>query len=334
MQNMGDVFAAKAFDLISLTRAIMKAPFIPGRLGQMGLFATESIDTHTAVIEEEEGLIAILPTRTRGEAASVDRKPKRKIRTFDVPHIPHKGQIRAEDLVGKRLFGSPNELESIGVKVNKMLARMRQCHEVTHEYHRMGALQGSIKDADGSTELLNLFTAFDVSETTQDFDFDGSPTVKVDIITVKRVMEGVLGMGPNTLGRIHAFCGATFFDALTNVSEVKTAYERPGDGEYLRKDQRSGFDFCGCRFEEYVGTIDGVAFIPAAECRFFPVNVPGLFVQTFAPAAMIDTVNTQGQMLYAKNKILDYDMGVEIYTESNPLMLCTRPAVLVKGTVT
>jgi hypothetical protein len=49
------VFKQDAFSVTSLTDAVNKVPFVPGRLGQMGLFQETPITTTTIAIEQKDG---------------------------------------------------------------------------------------------------------------------------------------------------------------------------------------------------------------------------------------------------------------------------------------
>ncbi len=151
-------------------------------------------------------------------------------------------------------------------------------------------------------------------------------------MTVKRAIEVALGNA--VMDHVHGFAGPTWFDDYINHDDVKAAFARHLDGAALRNDPRSGFEFAGVIIEEYRGTIDGVLFVPADECQFFPVGVPGLFQTAFGPADWIETVNTPGLPVYAKQVIMEFDKGVKIATQSNPLSYCTRPQVLHQGTTT
>ena len=48
----------------------------------------------------------------------------------------------------------------------------------------------------------------------------------------------------------------------------------------------------------------------------------------------METVNTVGKAVYAKQRVMDFDVGVELHTQSNPFIICTRPATLIKLTQT
>lgn len=329
-----DVFKQDAFSLQSLTRAMNLLPYKPSRIGEMGLFGSEGISTTSLMIEERAGILALLPTKRRGEPASVGGTPKRTMRSLAVPHIPHESVIKPGDVQNVRAFGSNNVAAGVAEVVNNKLAVMRQSHEVTLEYHRMGAIHGSLLDSDGSTEIYNLFTEFGVSETTVDFVLGTATTdVRVKCLTVLRALEVSLGAGL-PYDHIHAFCGATWFDAFVGHEYVRDAYHRWRDSENLRNDPRKGFQFGGITFEEYRGIVSTVSFVSANEARFFPVGSPGLFTTFFAPADFMETVNTVGLPMYAKQEPIKFNRGIQIHTQSNPLCLCMRPACLIKGTNT
>ena len=85
-------------------------------------------------------------------------------------------------------------------------------------------------------------------------------------------------------------------------------------------------------FEEYRGRVGTVDFTDASKAYFFPVGVPGLFRQYNAPADFVETANTIGLPRYAKQAVdQQFARWVMLHVQSNPLLDCTRPQVLVKG---
>jgi len=327
---VNNVFDSDIFSLQSLTDAINKLPFKPSRIGSMGLFGTRGVTTLTVLIEENADKLALLSTKHRGGPSNVGQGEKRTVRSFAIPHIPLEDAILAEQVQNIRAFGTENQLQSVSQVVNDRLEVMRQSHEVTLEYHRIGALQGKIYDADGVTLLFNLFTEFGVSEQEVDFDLGDSTTdCRLKCLAVKRAVETALGAAP--YDHIHAFVGKTWFDAFIGHTSVKEAYDRFQEGQFLRNDPRKGFEFAGIVFEEYPGTVSGVDFFPAAQARFFPVGVPNMYLTYFAPADFMETVNTVGLPIYAKKEMMSLDRGVTLHTQQNPLCVCTRPKALIKG---
>lgn len=336
MANILDVFNQDAFSCISLTKGILKRPYQPGRLASV--FQTESVDTWTVALEYKAGKISLIPVKTRGSGGSSMQPAERgKVYPFVVHHLPLDDAVSAAEC-GVREFGTPDRIESIAARIRAKGERLRQNHEVTHEYHRIGAIQGIVKDADGSTELVDLFDMFNLVEEEVDFELDVEATdVKRKCMAVRQIIEGKLGA--QTFSGIEAQVGDQFWDDLISHAEVKKAFERWQDGQFLRDDQRAQGDvptfvFAGIKFMNYRGKVGSVDFIPTNVARFYPVGVPDLFIQHFGPADFVETVGTMGKPFYLKQERQKFDKGIDLHSQSNPCMLCTMPEVLVKGSTT
>lgn len=336
MPNILDVFSADGYSVGDLTASINKLPYVPGRLGQSGLFPFKGITTTVVMLERKKGKISLIPSMARGGGGTSKRpSEKRDLIPFAVPHLPYSDSLLAHEIQGVREFGTESRLEAINKKVNEKLEGMRRDHEVTHEYHRVGAIQGLVLDADGSTPIIDLFNAFSISRQTVDFELDDSNTkVKLKCTAVRRLIEDQLGGVPFT--GITAQVGNGFWDALVTHDSVVAAYERQQDGDFLRRDQRAQsiaeFEFCGILFQNYRGQVGSVPFIPNDEAAFYPEGVPELFEHNGAPADYTETVNTIGKPVYAKQEPMKFGKGIEFESQSNPAMLCSRPEVLIQGT--
>lgn len=339
--NHLDIFAGDAFSVVSLTEAINKLPYVPARIGQMGLFRRRGVTTTKISVEEKNGVLRLLPTKPRGSAGSTRSRPKRTKRVFEAPHIPHDTEILADDLQGVTAFGSGVDnaaarMEAVSDVVNEELTAMRQDHEVTHEHHRIGAIRGQVLDADGTTVIHDLFQEFGITQTSIAFNFGaGLQDMKQKSLDVIRTIRNNLGGTPLT--GVHAFCGDDFFDAFVSHESVKGAFERFQENQFARTQQAlqiGGFEFAGITWENYRGSVGNVDFIPTGTARFIPVGSPGLFTMYDAPADFVEAVNTPGKPTYAKQERMKWDKGVEIHTQSNPLAMCNRPAVLVEGVLT
>lgn len=261
-------------------------------------------------------------------------RSKRKMRTMSLIHIPYDGRVAADDVQGIRAFGSESELETVGAIVNKKLKKMRADHETTFEHLKMGALQGKILDADGSTVLHNLFTIFGITETTVDVDMTPAVegTTMKTMLTIKRAIEDAMGQA--VFSGYHILAGKTWFDSFVANPDVTKAYARWRDGEFLMRDQRRApFQYQDVDIQEYRGKVGSVDFIPDAQARAFPVGASDLFVNYIGPADMMETVNTMGQRIYAKQELEAMGRGVKIHTQSNCLPVCLRPAALIKLTL-
>lgn len=331
-----DVFGQDLYGVVSLTASINKLPYVPARLGKMGLFTRVPITTLAAFIEEQHGKLAILPTAPRGAPGTLEVPGTRQGQAFRVPHIPHNGAVWADDVQGIRAFGDEGvNMQPVATLVNNKLQAMRQNHEITHEYHRIGAIKGIVVDADGVTEIYNWFDEFDITPNTVNFDFTpGTQDMKAKCLEVIRIIEEVLGAMP--YDHVHCFAGSNFFDNLTFHASVVDVYTNWQAGQAavpfgMTQQFRKGFTFGDITFEEYRGSIAGTPFIDPDKAHFFPVGVPDLFQEINAPANFNETVNTLGKPVYAKQAVMEFDVGVKLHTQSNPLMVCTRPAALVEG---
>lgn len=328
-------FDTDAFNMTSLTAFINLLPNTYGKLEAMNLFPQKSVRTRNIAVEEQNGVLNLLPTQMPGGASTFEGRTKRKMRSFTIPHIPHDDVILPEEIQGIRAFGTENELEAMANVVTDHLQSMRNKHAITLEHLRMGALKGNILDADGST-LYNLFDEFEITPKTVNFALGTASTdVKKKCLEVLRHIEDNL-RGEFMTG-VHCLVSPEFFDALTSHSKVKEAYERWEEGAALRNDMRSGFTFGGITFEEYRGQATDPdrntrRFIASGEGHCFPTGTAESFVTYFAPADFNETVNTLGLPLYAKQCPRKFDRGTELHTQSNPLPLCLRPGVLVKLT--
>lgn len=468
-----DIFRKDAFNVVSLTGAINKLPYKPTRIGDLGIFQEKGIATTMAAIEERDGKLFLLTNQSRGSMTQTNTIGLRKVRAFQVPHIPLNENVMAEQVQNMRAFGSTDVMEPIANSVNERLQNMKDAIDVTREYYRIGSLQGILLDGDASTTLYNWFTEFGITQTVINVDFTnfnpyqapgaltcadgggsgnlsaGAYTYKVTYVTnngetaagpasnsitlaashkmsltaiptgptgviarnlyrttaggstydflvtisdnttttytdniadaslgtivaptlsnisnagipyasvmdmkkdvatpIIRAIEDALGV---TLYReIRVLCGNSFWDNFINHPTVVHAYERyleKGDtgtgGSFFRRQQRQqlnrqaddvvpgGFYFAGIWWENYRGHLGSTYFIPAKNAIAFPEGSPDTFIEHFAPAPFVETVNTVGLPYYAKQEPLRFNTGVELHAQSNPLPICTRPGVLI-----
>jgi hypothetical protein len=100
-----DIFSSSAFSMVALTDAINKMPYVPGRIGQLGLFREQGVSTTSVMIEEREGSLTLVETTSRGAPAVQHVANKRKARSLTVPHIALKDTILADEVQNVRAFG-------------------------------------------------------------------------------------------------------------------------------------------------------------------------------------------------------------------------------------
>ena len=333
-----DIFSTDAFSLQSMSAAIMKAPHKPKLLGSLPLFTEEPIYTEYAVIEEMQGTLRLLNTSARGTVGNVRSANTRNVRNFRVPHIPYYQDVLASDIQNLRAFGSEDQLQPVASYINDQLEGMRADHEATHEWHRIGALKGVVYDGDNSSVIYNYFTEFGITQNTSDFVYS---TGDMTLVTNDVIRQIAGALGGTMFGQIYAICGDTYFDKVKQHSSVKNNFLNWSAAEFLQKSQlgpewytlaASGFYFNNIYFINYRGKVGDVDFIPATEAYYVPTGVTGLFKEVIAPGSFMETVNTRGQRLYARQEMLPMNMGVKLHTQSSVLAICTRPAAVIKST--
>ena len=324
-----DIFNDDAFSLSQLTVAINDLPKTYNRIAEMGLFRERGITTTTASIERQGHKLSLVDARPRGAPGKPYTPERGKLIALKAIHLPQRTAVLADEVQNLRAFGSESEVETAQRLMNRKLAKMRRDLDTTIEYQRIGAIKGSILDSDGTTELLNLHTAFGTSVTSHSLVLGTAGTkVRNKVIEARRKMEAALG--GLTYSGARVLCSASFFDALVGHAKVEAAFDRYMNGEFLREDQRGGFYFAGVFWEEYRGQVGATKFIADGEAWMVPEGVPDLFVTNYAPADYMETVNTLGQAYYAKQEPKDFNKGIDVETQSIPIHICTRPAAPVK----
>lgn len=330
-----DVFRPDLFTMQALTAAVNEMPYVPGRLKELSLFEENGVATTSIVIEKKGSTLSLVASKHRGAAGQTQSDDKRTGIAIEIPHLPQNDTLMADSVQGVREFGSENALRTVTAARDEKLEKMQRNLEFTHEYHRLGAIQGKIYDSDGTTLILDLFTAFGVSEPAEvDFDLDNaspaSGAVRLKCNAIHRSMQTALGGQPYT--DIYAPCGDTFFDQLTQHPEVRATFLNQQEAVQLRNDHGvvyQTFRYGNITFENYRGS--GAVAIGDLKCRFVPIGVPELFLTRFAPANYVDTVNTTGLPFYSSAHPLPHNKGVDLEVQSNPIHLCTRPNVLLRA---
>jgi hypothetical protein len=333
---MVDPFSSDAFTAATLTDSINILPNQYGLLAKKNLFPDRGVPTRAIIIEEKDGVLTLLQTQPLGSPGDYNKGGKRRVRTFHIPHIPLEDALMPQDYAGIRAFGSASALSQLVDIVNNKLQEIKNKHDITREFHRMGALKGIILDADG-TVIYNLFTEFGITQKEVDFHLDVSTTnVRNLCMSVNRHIEQ--NLKGEVMTNTECLCSPDFFDALVaheSVEKVFAGYQEAVDK--LGGDPRKGFKFGGITFEEYNGSVPNASgtlkkLIEDGEAHCYPLGTMNTFSTYNAPADFLETVNTIGQPYYVKTKPRDFNRGMDFHSQSNPLAMCKRPAVLVKLT--
>lgn len=329
-----DVFNDDAFSLRSMTAAVNEQDFVPSLLRSRGIFRPRGITTTQFMIEQKDGSLSLVQTTPRGAPPEQKTRNPRTMRSMATRRLSKEAVIYADQVQGVRAFGTESDVETVLLLANQETDEVRSDIDLTEENLMLGAVQGKVNDADGST-IYNLFTEFGVSAPSDvSFALSTATTdVRAKCASVRRTIATNLKAG-NVPFKVTALCSDGFFDALIGHKNVQDAYARYQDGAMLRNDLTyQVFPFAGVEFVNYRGTDDGSTVgIATDSAQFFAEGVPGLFELVYAPADTIDTVNTLGLPRYAlpfrdpRDKFMSWEI------QSNLMPYCTRPQTLVKGT--
>lgn len=333
--SMADVFNSDLFRMTSLTAAINADESPPQRIADLGIFEEKGVTTTSVVIEKKGATLDIVPAAARGAPGKAMSTNQRTGITLNVPHFPVTDQLLADEIQSVRAFGSENELEGVEMRRDEKLANLNNTLNNTEEYHRLGAIQGLVLDADGST-LFDLYDEFGVSEPTKVFFDLGAAwaaedggVIRAKLVALKEdIRRALKNQRPKG---IWAPCDEVFFQQLSNHPEIRETYIAQQAANDLRgMDATDSFTYGGVLWELYPGY--GDVELPGGTCQFVPMGVPGLFISRYAPAPWFSAVNRIGLPRYAMatpdstgEKYLDLE------AQTNALHICTRPEVLFTG---
>lgn len=340
-----DIFQNDAFRARELSESVREIPNQWGMVGQMGIFTPKPIRGTKFSIESKGGVLQLVPSSPRGTALPTQKRGKRKLRPFETFRFGLSDQITADDVDGIRAFESESELSQVEDEVLERQIELRGSVDVTREYLRMGALQGIVRDVDG-TELVNLFTDFGIAQKSVDFRFTVAETKigeKCREVTrhIKHNLKGDVSSG------VQCLMDAGYTDYLFEHDDFKTRWDKYTNAtgkDPLRDDASDGLEFQGIYFKEYTGEAevpqeDGSTvvqqFLPQNEAVFLPLGTRRTFRDFNGSADYLDLVNQPGEAMYSalfrdpkRNAYVD----VEVMMQTIPM--CLRPGVLVRGHTT
>jgi hypothetical protein len=338
-----------AFSITSLTLALNRVPYVPGQIGRLGLFRPARLTTTTTMVEIRGSRLALVPELPRGAPPTPNVEDRRQMIPFRIPHFPLRDTILADAVQNVRAFGTEDQLEGVLIVVNEREASMSLKLDVTLEYLRLGAVKGVIvtaadRDTGAPISTIDLHQAFGVApQPVLDWPISGAGRIAqerpaweaqlTDLVNnLARAMADEVPGG--MLPRIHGVCGSQFFDAFSQHPERRAAFIALTAGPIIDPNLGTTIPFRDVTIEEYRGRVGEIRFVEPDMCHFFPVGVPDLFVEAYAPADYMETVNTVALPRYAKMEAMDFDKGVQLETQMNVLPLCSAPRALFTARVT
>lgn len=336
MDNVMDIFNQQPFQAVAMTNAIQKTDYVPNLLGSLNIFRPDPVLSDEIMMDIEDHSIKIIPTSERGSSPEQAQRRSRAVKMLKATRLAKSFTIYASEVFKLRQTGT-SLLTSVQREYAKRMGDLRADLELTEEHHRLGALQGVLLDADGTTVIYDFYDEFNVTKPAViNFTLDNAATeVKLKCSEVKRNMirAGRGAITPTTT--IYALVGDDFWDKLTTHPTVEKYYLNHSEAK-----QVAGlgifetFTFGGITFINYQGTDDNstVAIAPD-KAHFFPINARGVFEKAQAPAEFEPFVTQPGQSVYMLN--LPDPSGRNAFRKGEifayPLFYCAKPEVLQEG---
>ena len=334
-----DIFNNDAFSVTTMLEPVNKIPTQPGFLGSLGIFQSEPVSTNTVAVGMSQGRLALIRTSLRAAPIEVAEPDAKDVRNFTIPRIAKGDKLRAHELADVRPDIGQTEVEAVATIVGRKQERLRQDVEYTWEFHRLGALQGLLLDANGDV-LVDYYDEWDLAAPTE---IDMDLTTLTDGNLRERIRDQIsrpLARGAQTggdVGRIIGLAGDDFFDALIKNPEVRATYLGWQAAADLRGNSDRPFDtfkYGNVEWINFQGSDNSDIRIASDDAVIFPTGVRGMFQHVKGPGETFETVNRMGRDVYPLIvRDRDRDMWVQPEIYSYPLMLNTRPDLVLRATI-
>lgn len=332
--------------LTDFTRSINSLPNMWGLVDRMGIFRDQGVSQDTVTIESRDQTIALVGDSPRGLRDQIVGKDDNYVtRAFSIPHFQVMDRIEPKDIQGVRMYGTPDQADTVMNARMRKLEQLRKSLQITKEHLRIQAIKGNVSTINGNS-FSNLYSDFGVTQKVVDFVL-GTATTKIN----DKIEEVIAHIQDNLFTgavpeAITVLCSPEFFTKLVGHSKVETYYNT-----YLNTNQQNGeqvlrdrlgtglyrtFSHKGLTFIEYRGSYlhQGVKvdLIGADDAYAFPMGVDDLFEGFNGPADHLDFVNTIGEEMFAFEYTDPRGFYHEIFAEMNYLPICKRPQAVVKCT--
>lgn len=357
MDRTLDIFKDDAFSQATLrTRVLPIVPWQPTALERLNLFGTpKGIDTTIVLIYEENGMIRLIPATSRGSPRPQAERLKGAFRAVETLRLTKQDNVQASELlnVANPAFPFAQRMANAGQLVIDRMAQLRRDMSATKALHMLGAVQGKILDADGTTELVNFFDLLGVAEPTPieiDFDATDEDNLAADIqadfyVPAVRTIQTRQGgsIGDGTGIQLAGFAGDAFWQKIIRHPAVREIWKAQQQGRAIAMAMNplatppiwESIDLGNVRWFHFMGALTGPLRIPDEEAIIFPLNAPDVFEQYQSPGETLSTVGEMGQELYPLIRVdpRDDPEFIEIILSSYPLYACIFPQILQRATL-
>lgn len=299
-----------------LLASVAAAQFVPGILGQAGLFQTLGLTSTTLSIEA-------LPDDNVAESAAIPRGgppnplllEKRAVHTFSTSTYAYQGTVLADEVLNVR--SASGAAEVLATRRDALTAKLRRQADWQMEYLRVACLNSATN-------------AFGTAPAAEVVAFGASDTVAVNAAIHTKIvlaLEAALGGIPYT--GLDAWCSDTYWQALIQSKTMSATYLNTAAASQLRGLPLDSIDYGSVTWHRY--RAGGNIKITDGQAKIVPRGVPGLFIQAFAPNDTLSSVGAgaAGQPYYLDSYPLPDDKGFRLTLQMHPVTVCTRPAAII-----
>lgn len=342
-----DILRNDAFSVVSLRRLVDNLPFVPTMLGQMGLFNPQPVRTREIILYEEDGNVHLIPTTEIGSPDVHQIRDQGRARLLRTKRLAKMDTVRAGELIGIADTAIPEtiRLRTAQELTAKRLSKLKSDLEATKELHRLGALQGKLVDADGTTVIYNYFDEYGISQpptisvnySTLSEDeiamfFQENVIVPMELTLKDRVPNGVqVGalVGDYHWGRLMRHPG------FRKLWELKALTQATAVDPLFAPNNWRTIDFAGIRWINYRGSTSGDIAVPTADAIFFPMNARDVFDVYWAPGETLLDITSPGlpEYVYLQPDVRTaMPEKLDIFLRCYPLYACIFPKCLIRMT--
>jgi hypothetical protein len=349
MDPVIDIFGDAVFGMANLRKVAKSVTYVPQYLGTRNIFQSKPLTgTDKVIIYEENGEIRLIPTTERGGPEITQKRDTGKMFLLQAPRIAKMDSIRASELLGvaNEALSRTLRIRTAAQLVQDRLAKLKSDKALTLEYHRFGALQGKLYDADGTTLIYDYFSEFSIAAPTPvDVDFT-MPEEDLMIFfqdTFFRPIMRALKDRKTPTTQIGALVGDAFWAQLMKHPGFRRIYELEMQARsfaraanpLVQPNAWMEIDFGGVLWINYMGTDDGTTIaVPVDEATFFPIGARDVFDVYWAPGETIADVGGQGLDEYVyiqpdvRNNMVSH---IDVHVRAYPLYACIYPKALMRA---
>jgi hypothetical protein len=336
-----DIFRTDDFAATTMTDMVGDIDQVPTVLEDRGYFTKRPIRTTTVTFVKKDRTLELVPTSERGTPEPLTGRQLRDTVQIDTPRTALRERVSSaevKDLLNPALpfdIRLDNANALVAERQLDMVDRIR----LTNEYHRFGALQGKVMDADGVRVVSNIYDEMGIPEPAQiALDIANTPEgqlrEKIETLIVMPMRQALKGR-ITTGTRIHAFCGIDFKNAILRHPDYRKTLEVAGRVEQLHESTIfQTFSFAGVTWEHWDDLFHDELSIAPDEARLFPVGAADMFFEFIAPGEDWEDMGALGRELYSivsPDNRTNMNEWVDIYVRTYRLPFAKAPQALMSA---